>query len=647
MKFSILLFLSLMTLSNAEPIYKTFNVNGKSINRWVELESIEEFDALGRFIHQIDTSTGYEVWVSYNANGHVVKASDGFIAKWDKNDLLLYTKDAHTECRCTREIDTVQVFDTQTKEFIGLTSEKCADEHCDTIGFDESFWNYDKWGNEISYSRYFIDENSNRVLQWQSQNQYNSEGDTIYHKSSDVECWNEFYQKGLKKQTVCKNGDKIISRKEYNKTGSIQYDWDENSVYINRDTINISIYDGDTTDFRLYDSTKNLVYEKTSHSSTYMSHDSLMYYSINYERWYEYDSSGNITHASNHDGQEEWWKYNDDGHIILHQFAEKESRDIEDVNGPSIITFDLSPNNNNFEFDNFNNLINSSITNVEYENNFPKKIIANDTEYYFTYDEQGNLLSIEDDIGNTQTFLHSQRLPNKRYHIINDLQWEINGLRNSHNQEIYSKQILSYYRSSSEFSTLSVWNVYNKKNQPVFSAIFSEPTGSMYFDFTEYDKNGNMLSKKAECKSLIPQKEDCGSWKEYENGKLVFSMSFFSRLFSFTKYDKNGKILYEKKDCNSVAPQKDDCESWEEYENGKLFHSYSKEREFWKYWWLENKKNVAGKIFETHVDGNKGAMHFNKKGDIEYQKAPDGSEYFFETLYNNGKRKKRISYRAI
>lgn len=73
--------------------------------------------------------------------------------------------------------------------------------------------------------------------------------------------------------------------------------------------------------------------------------------------WYEYDSSGNIIHASNQDGQEEWWKYNDDGHIILHQFAEKESRDIEDINGPSIITFDyLSPNNNNFEFDNFNNL---------------------------------------------------------------------------------------------------------------------------------------------------------------------------------------------------------------------------------------------------------------------------------------------------
>lgn len=364
--------------------------------------------------------------------------------------------------------------------------------------------------------------------------------------------------------------------------------------------------------------------------------------------WYEYDSSGNIIHASNQDGQEEWWKYNDDGHIILHQFAEKESRDIEDINGPSIITFDLSPNNNNFEFDNFNNLINSSIANVEYENNLPKKIIANDTEYYFTYDEHGNLLNIEDDIGNTKTFLHSQRLPNKRYHSINDLQNEVNGLRNSHNQEIYSKQILSYYRSSSKFSTLSVWNVYNKKNQPVFSAIFSEPTGSMYFYFTEYDKNGNMFSKKAECKSLTPQKEDCSYWKEYENGKLVFSMSYnFSRLFSFTKYDKNGKILYEKEDCNSVTPQKEDCDSWEEYENGKLFHSYSKEREFWKYWWLENKKNVAGKVFEYHVKGSKGALYFNKKGDIEYQKAPNGSEYFFETLYNNGKRKKRISYRAI
>ncbi len=635
MKFSILLFLSLITFSIADPTYKTFEVNGKSINRWVELMEINEWDAYGRFIHSINHSTGLESWKNYNSNGSVYKRTDGYIEKLDKNDSLLYLKDLHIEYRCISE------------------NEKgyCIDEANDTIGFDESFWTYDKWGNKTSYSWYFIDETSERILKAKTQYQYNSDGDTIYSKFNDRECWNEFYQKGLKKQKLCKKGDTITLREEYSETGRLQYSQTLNSVHINRDRDTITIVNGDTTEFHLYDSLGNLIYSKGIGRGggnweyflidTTDGEENWQKYFVRdrsfYENWYEYDSSGNIVYASNRDGQEEWWKYNDEGNLILHQFAEKESRYIEDVNGPSIIANGLP--DSNFEFDNFNNRIDA---NVKYENGLPRKFTVNDTEYYFTYDEEGNLLSVEDDVGNKQTFSHSKRLSNKRYHVIEQYNSEINGLRNSHNQEIYCNRTKFHNHS---------WNVYNKKDQLIFSAYayeLYEPSRSLHFTFIDYDKNGKFLYEKGRCYSLTPKKEDCGYWNEYENGKLVFSFSnwFSPSPFSFTQYDKNGKLLYKKEGCNSLTPKKEDCESWEEYENGKLFHRYSKEREIWENWWLKNKKNVAGKIFEYHVDGDKGAMHFNKKGDIEYQKTPSGIEYFFETLYI-GKKKKTIVYRAI
>ncbi len=599
MKFSILLFLSLITFSIAEPIYKTFEVNGKSVNRWVELVDIDEWDAYGRFIHTINPSTGHERWKNYNSNGSVYKRTDGYIEKLDKNDSLLYLKAPRIEYRCISE---------------KKNGTYCMDEVSDTIGFDEFFWTYDKWGNKISHSWYIIDENSERILKMKTQYQYNSDGDTIYSKFNDSECWNEFYQKGLKKSKLCKNGDTITLREEYSETGLIQYNQTPNSVHINRDTISIRIVNGDTTEFHLYDALGNLIYSKgvragaghwekifmDSLGNLFISkgvegrggHFSGQEYYVSdttfYENWYEYDSSGNIVYASNSDGQEEWWKYNDEGAVILHQFAEKESRYIEDVNGPSIIANGLP--DSNFEFDNFNNRI-YPIANVNYENGLPIKFVSNDTEYYFTYDKEGNLLSIEDDAGNTQTFSSSKRLPNKRYHVIRD-GGEFNGLRNSDNQEIY------YNNHRGSIMHLSAWHVYNKKDQLIF------------WSHTYYNKD------------------------------------MISIYFGFIDYDKSGKILYKKEGCKSLTPKKEDCESWEEYENGKLFHRYSKEREIWENWWLANKKNVAGKIFEYHIDGDKGSMHFNKKGDIEYQKTPRGIEYFFETLYN-GKKKKRISYRAI
>ena len=58
--------------------YRSFTINGESVNRWVEIDNITEYDAKGNEIHY-KNSDGYEWWSEYDAKGNEIhyKNSDG------------------------------------------------------------------------------------------------------------------------------------------------------------------------------------------------------------------------------------------------------------------------------------------------------------------------------------------------------------------------------------------------------------------------------------------------------------------------------------------------------------------------------------------------------------------------------------------
>ena len=61
----------------ASPVYKSFTVNGETVNRWVNV-LITEYDTKGNKIHY-KKSDGYESWDEYDTDGHKIhyKNSDG------------------------------------------------------------------------------------------------------------------------------------------------------------------------------------------------------------------------------------------------------------------------------------------------------------------------------------------------------------------------------------------------------------------------------------------------------------------------------------------------------------------------------------------------------------------------------------------
>ena len=57
----------------ADPIYKEFNIDGKKINKWVEVYGISEYeyDSKGNMIYE-KGSRKDEVWHEYDSNGNEI-----------------------------------------------------------------------------------------------------------------------------------------------------------------------------------------------------------------------------------------------------------------------------------------------------------------------------------------------------------------------------------------------------------------------------------------------------------------------------------------------------------------------------------------------------------------------------------------------
>ena len=78
----------------SSPIYKSFEVDGEIVFRWVEC-SITEYDTEGNEIHFINSS-GYEYWKEYDANGNVIffrdSEGDESWQEYDANGNEVYYK---------------------------------------------------------------------------------------------------------------------------------------------------------------------------------------------------------------------------------------------------------------------------------------------------------------------------------------------------------------------------------------------------------------------------------------------------------------------------------------------------------------------------------------------------------------------------
>ena len=116
-----LLFLLLISVCSlmASPIYKSFTVNGETVNRWVIESSVFEYDEQGNIIHfkafydyeawyeydaqgkkiHYKTSLGSEYWYEYDANGNMIhyKDSDG--------DEAWYEYEFHPSGKVSKEIE--------------------------------------------------------------------------------------------------------------------------------------------------------------------------------------------------------------------------------------------------------------------------------------------------------------------------------------------------------------------------------------------------------------------------------------------------------------------------------------------------------------------------------------------------------------
>lgn len=671
MPFILYFILFFISLTAAKPIYKTFHVQGEEINRWVELEYIEDLDDNGKYIHAKGFSgqdSGYESWTKYYKNGEKrsLRTNNGTEFKFDQRGHIIYVKKF------------------QSKD----------------VPDYESFSEYDKNGNKTLYRSYKWDENKNRHFEWEWQYKYDSKGRKIFegHKSNHTYSYFWEYDKNGAKIRESKITDgKVLEHAEWNSKGTLtnyfstSYD-DSVSYKINKHPLNDTIFSifigrGDTS-ITKSDIQGRLLFRKTNprkicidlapcrhpyrgdwDKSCFLFHKEAFECSKHAikggELTLNYDIMGRLIHATfnGHEKWEEWWDYNKDSTKfgILHHYRKTDRNnspeEIHDHGGFLLAdsTFKYDQNNNlvyvrdNFSNDNYS---------LEYENGLVSHIKASyGFEIFAKYDSIGNLLKLEDSYGNIKNF-NFKNVKNRAnqflYYIKDDNRTRSDG---------YKTMSLKNQEGKTTYEFILVpslpqikWISYDQKGREELSYEYHfNYLSPLHINLTKYDSTDHLLYEKKSCQSFTPSVKDCQYWTKYESGKKIFDSEFnkSDSTYTLTTFDKKGDTLSHKK-CNDPHSPKEDCILWEKYKNGKLFYTYnfSKEEnkiifENYEQWWIQDKKNVQGKVLQMHFEGNPVFFYYNKKGDLEYEKDFNGSELFFEYIYKNNRLKKRIRYRSV
>lgn len=210
---------------------KTFNVNGKTYERQVILETVDEFDESGNLIHSKRYSdhgeeTFGEEFIEYDSSGketHYKRYDEridepGGIEWWDEYD----EKGNLIRCKYNDGTEDIWTYDERGNEIYHKESngdenwyeydennnrihERCTGQ----IDF-ECWMEYDKYGNEIHYKDNDGDE-------YWHEYKYDEKGNKIYDKSGDDEEWYEYDDKG---HMIHSKDEKGLNRwYEYDKCG--------------------------------------------------------------------------------------------------------------------------------------------------------------------------------------------------------------------------------------------------------------------------------------------------------------------------------------------------------------------------------------------------------------------------------------------
>lgn len=256
-----------------DKVYKEVTVDGKRVNKWLELCSEKKYNENGLLI--TDGRNYYE----YDDKNNIVYYYEGYsldyIKEWHKYD----SNGREIYFKCYKEALMFGVYE------------------------DREEW-------------YEYDENNNRI--------YEKHRSYEYYK----EYWNEYDSNCKITKRKCSDNTSeifiydlkgnLIHKKDFDGT-DFYYEYDEENNMI------ISYYNGKSETYKYksgkvvyhkevdgtrywyeYDEKNNLIYEKYNYNTT----DS------GYEYWYDYDENGNRIHTKSGNGSEWWSVYDAKGNII-------------------------------------------------------------------------------------------------------------------------------------------------------------------------------------------------------------------------------------------------------------------------------------------------------------------------------------------
>lgn len=265
-------------------IYKEVLLNGKVLNKWLELSVIEEYDVNGNLIHYKDND-GEEEWYEYDPEGHEIyyRNNEGK-EEWheynSKGEEIFYKLQSDGLIKEIK-IDSNNIRTEYYKANRNHLNEEHWDEYKDN---NKNLWIHSK-------TIYYTTQGTKEIWYEYDDNNQVIHGIHTYEPNKEDNHETKF--------SYDDKGNLILVEDSGGRIGKTWYEYDSNGNRIHRK--DSSGYE----EWFEYNSDNKLIHGKRP----------------GYEEWYEYDFMNNLVHAKKTDGYEEWqeYKYNQQNQMIYHK----------------------------------------------------------------------------------------------------------------------------------------------------------------------------------------------------------------------------------------------------------------------------------------------------------------------------------------